>query len=62
MVADAPMGKRSPPLLADPMLRRNRELDIDVDGAVLLVSWSARRLVPARSKLVINARSHIKPG
>ena len=56
------MGKRSPPLLAEPMLRRNRELDIDVDGAVLLVSWSARQLVPARSKLVINARSHIKPG
>ena len=31
-MAGAPAGKRSPPLLAEPMLRRNRELGIDDDA------------------------------
>jgi hypothetical protein len=67
-VANAPAGKRLAPLLVElvAVLRRYRELVIDEDGAVLLVSMSAatidRRLAPARSKLVIKGRSHTKPG
>jgi hypothetical protein len=67
-VANAPAGKRLAPLLGElvPVLRRYRELDIDEDGAVLLVSMSAatidRRLAPARAKLIIKGRSHTKPG
>jgi len=58
-VANAPAGKRLAPLLAElvPVLRRYRELDIDEDGAVLLVSMSAatidRRLASASAKLII---------
>ena len=42
------------------------ELDIDEGTAALLVGMSAatidRRLVPARSRLVLKGRSHTKPG
>src|SRR6266536_2107280 len=67
-VLNAPAGKRLAPMLAElvPLLRRHRELDLDDATALLLVGMSPatidRRLVAARSKLLVRGRSHTKPG
>jgi hypothetical protein len=76
-VLNAPAGERLAPMLAElapmlaelvPLLRRYRELDLDLDDATadLLIGMSAatidRKLVTARSKLLIRGRSHTKPG
>jgi len=67
-VVNAPAGKRLAPLLGElvPLLRRHGELDIDDASALLLIGMSAatidRRLVSAKSRLVVKGRSHTKPG
>jgi hypothetical protein len=67
-VLNAPAGKRLAPMLAElvPLLRRHRELDLDDATAALLTAMSAatidRRLVTAKSKLLLRGRSHTKPG
>ena len=67
-VLNAPAGKRLAPMLAElvPLLRRHGELDVDDAAADLLVGMSAatidRKLLTARSKLLIRGRSHTKPG
>ena len=67
-VLRAPAGKRLAPMLATlvPILRRDGELDLTDDEAVLLVKMSAatidRRLASDRAKLMPRGRSHTKPG
>jgi len=67
-VVNAPAGRRLAPLLGElvPLLRRHGELDIDDATALLLIGMSAatidRRLVSAKSRLVLKGRSHTKPG
>ena len=67
-VARCPAGKRLAPVLADlvPMLRRDGELDLTDDEAILLVGMSAatidRRLKGARVLAGFKGRSHTKPG
>ena len=69
-VLNAPAGKRLAPMLAElvPLLRRYRELDLDLDEetADLLIGMSAatidRKLVTARAKMLPRGRSHTKPG
>ena len=67
-VLNAPAGKRLAPMLGElvPLLRRYRELDLDDATAALLIGMSAatidRKLVTARSRLLLRGRSHTKPG
>lgn len=67
-VARCPAGKRLAPMLATlvPLLRRDGELVLSDDEAVLLVSMSAatidRRLVNAKVVAGFTGRSHTKPG
>lgn len=68
-VLNAPAGKRLAPMLAElvPLLRRHQELaGLDDATAQLLVGMSAatidRRLVRAKSGLLVRGRSHTKPG
>jgi hypothetical protein len=67
-VLNAPAGKRLAPMLAElvPLLRRHQELDLDDATALLLIGMSAatidRRLVTAKSGLLVRGRSHTKPG
>ena len=67
-VLNAPAGKRLAPMLGElvPLLRRHGELDLDDATASLLTAMSAatidRKLVTARSKLLVRGRSHTKPG
>jgi hypothetical protein len=67
-VLNAPAGKRLAPMLGElvPLLRRHGELDLDDVTARLLIGMSAatidRRLVAARSKMLLRGRSHTKPG
>jgi hypothetical protein len=64
----APAGKRLAPMLAVlvPILRRDGELDLTDDEAVLLTRMSAatidRRLAAQRATLMPRGRVHIKPG
>ena len=67
-VLRAPAGKRLAPMLAVlvPILRRDGELDLTDDEAVLLTRMSAatidRRLAAQRATLMPRGRSHTKPG
>ena len=67
-VLRAPAGKRLAPMLAVlvPILRRDGELDLTDDEAVLLVRMSAatidRRLAGERARMMPRGRSHTKPG
>ena len=66
-VLRAPAGKRLAPMLAVvPILRRDGELDLTDDEAVLLARMSAatidRRLAAQRAALMPRGRSHTKPG
>lgn len=66
-VLRAPAGKRLAPMLAVlvPLLRRDNEIDLSDDEAVLLVRMCAatidRRLASERAKLFSRGRSHTKP-
>src|SRR5665213_3350048 len=67
-VARAPAGKRLAPMLPVlvPLLRRDGELDLTDEEAILLTKMSAatidRRLRGARVLLELRGRSHTKPG
>jgi transposase InsO family protein len=67
-VLRAPAGKRLAPMLGVlvPLLRRDGDLEISDEDAVLLVRMSAatidRRLAPERAKFMLRGRSHTKPG
>jgi transposase InsO family protein len=68
MLMRAPAGKRLAPMLATivPLLRRDGEITLSDDEALLLISMSAasidRHLAPERAKLASRGRSHTKPG
>ncbi len=67
-VLRAPAGKRLAPMLPVlvPILRRDGELDLTDEEAMLLCAMSAatidRRLASERAKLMPRGRSHTKPG
>jgi hypothetical protein len=67
-VLNAPTGKRLAPMLPElvVLLRQHQELIIDDTTAALLRGMSPatidRRLVGAKSKLLLRGRSHTKPG
>jgi len=68
MLTRAPAGKRLAPMLATivPLLRRDEEITLSDDEALVLISMSAasidRHLGPERAKLASRGRSHTKPG
>jgi hypothetical protein len=68
MLTRAPAGKRLAPMLATvvPLLRRDGEITLSDDEALVLIAMSAasidRHLAGERAKLASRGRSHTKPG